>query len=225
MWDGQHGPTHQYMQLNGVRRHTSERVYKECRGVFGLFRRAITRYLSYLVHHLPASPDPFALDQILQRLTRQYANSLRHEKEKKVVSSFMNQNMVDLRNCLLGTEHDRCTFKHDIIDAIKGAIESLDFDCRPDDLSAPIPCYTCCPKDYDSSLPGQKRVLSAVIGYEPDVLVILDSYFIQIHCIEEAVGLVTTDKTHILRNRETIEETLPGLLIREPESFFFRSGG
>ena len=68
-WDGQHHHTHRYMQQDGFLRHTSERVYKECTGVFGLFRRTITKYLNYLVKSLPASPDPFTLDRTIQKLT------------------------------------------------------------------------------------------------------------------------------------------------------------
>jgi len=219
-WDGQHHHTHRYMQQDGFLRHTSERVYKECTGVFGLFRRTITKYLNYLVKSLPASPDPFTLDRTIQKLTERYTLSLKNEKEKNVLGSFVQQNMDDLRNCALGTEQDRDTFRQEIIDAIKGALDSLDRDCRPDDPSAPVVCYTCCPEDYDSHLPDQKSALITAIGYEPDILVILDAYFIQINRIMEDVSLVTADKTHILNNRKKIEETLPGITIREPGSFF-----
>ena len=107
------------MQQDGFLRHTSERVYKECTGVFGLFRRTITKYLNYLVKSLPASPDPFTLDRTIQKLTERYTLSLKNEKEKNVLGSFVQQNMDDLRNCALGTEQDRDTFRQEIIDAIK----------------------------------------------------------------------------------------------------------
>ncbi|MDO8842097.1 hypothetical protein [Methanocalculus sp.] len=224
-WDGQHHHTHRYLQQDGFLRHTSERVYKECTGVFGLFRRTMTKYLNYLLKSLPASPDPFTLDMTIKRLTKRYILSLNNEKEKNVLTSFVHQNMDDLRNCVLGTENDRETFRQEIIDVIKGALDSLDRDCRPDDPSAPVICYTCCPENYDLDLPDQKSALIPVIGYEPDILVILDAYFIQIHRIGEEVSLVTADKTHILNNRKKIEETLPGITIREPESFLIGHAG
>ncbi|MCP1714259.1 hypothetical protein J2T58_000086 [Methanocalculus alkaliphilus] len=224
-WDGQHHHTHRYLQQDGFLRHTSERVYKECTGVFGLFRRTITKYLNYLIKSLPASPNPFTLDMTIKGLTRRYTLSIQNEKEKNVLTSFVHRNMDDLRTCVLGTEKDRETIRQAFIDAIKGALDSLDRDCRPDDSSAPVTCYTCCPDNYDVHLPDQKSALIPFIGYEPDILVILDAYFIQINRIGEEVSLVTSDKTHILNKRRIIEETLPGITIREPESFLIGKAG
>lgn len=39
-WDGQHRCTYRYMQQEGFRRHTSKRVYAECAGSGGRFKRA-----------------------------------------------------------------------------------------------------------------------------------------------------------------------------------------
>jgi len=66
-WDGQHSRAHRYMQQEGFRRHTSERVYCECTGVLGRFRRTILQYLKYLEQNLPAYPDPLTLDRTIDR--------------------------------------------------------------------------------------------------------------------------------------------------------------
>jgi len=53
-----------YMQQEGFWRHTSERIYRECTGVPGRFRRTI---LQYLEQNLPAYPDPLTLDRTIDR--------------------------------------------------------------------------------------------------------------------------------------------------------------
>jgi len=126
--------------------------------------------------------------------------------------------MEDLRNAALGTEEERRAFRRDVIDAIKGALKSLDGDCR-DDPSARVFCYTCCPDDYDVHFPEQKSSLIDALQYEPDTLVVLDSYFLLVHRIREEVCFVTADNAHILRNHDRIEEILPGIIVRGPDSF------
>lgn len=218
-WDLQHHHAHRYMRQDGFRRHTSERVYNECYRAFSTFRRVIAKYLNYFGKNLPPNPDPYRLDAIIRKITGQCARSLRDEKEKNVLRSFVQRNMDELRNCILGTEYERDTFKKDVIAAIKGALDSLDLDCRPDDHSAPVICHTCCPENYDSHLMDEMSALTSVIGHQPDILVMLDAYFIQVHRLREVVSFVTTDKTHILNNREKIEGILPNIVIREPGSF------
>ncbi|NLA32224.1 MAG: hypothetical protein GX880_10475 [Methanomicrobiales archaeon] len=223
-WDGQHSRAHRYMQQEGFRRHTSERVYRECTGVLGRFRRTILQYLKYLEQNLPAYPDPLALDQTIDRLTERRMRALSSNREQSVLRSFVRGNMEDLRNAALGTEEERRAFRRDVIDAIKGALKSLDGDCR-DDPSARVFCYTCCPDDYDVHFPEQKSSLIDALQYEPDTLVVLDSYFLLVHRIREEVCFVTADNAHILRNHDRIEEILPGIIVRGPDSFLAGEGG
>lgn len=176
-WDGQHYRTYRYMQQEGFRRHTSERVYRECVGVLGRFRRIILQYLEYLGQNLPASPDPLKLDWTIDRLTERRMRSLVNRREQNVLRSFVRRNREDLRNSALGTEEERRAFRRDVANAIKGALESLDEDCR-DDPAAPVLCYTCCPDDYGAHFPEQKSSLIDALRYEPDTLVVLDSYHI-----------------------------------------------
>lgn len=217
-WDGQYHVAHRYMQQEGFRRHTSERVYRECTGVFGRFRRTVLQYLEYMERNPPAHLDPLTLDRTIDRLTGRRMRSLTSRREQNVLRSFVHRNRDDLRNALLGTEKEWQAFRRDVIDAIKGALDSLDRDCR-DDPSAPVLCHTCCPDDYDDHFSGEKCTLVVALGYEPDVLVVLDSYYLLVYRIREGVCFVTTDNTHILSNRDLIEEVLPGVTVREPGAF------
>ncbi len=209
------------MQQEGFWRHTSERIYRECTGVPGRFRRTI---LQYLEQNLPAYPDPPAFDRTIDRLTERRVRAFSSNREQSVLHSFVRGNMEDLRNAVFGTEEERRAFRRDAIDAIKGTLESLDRDCR-DDPTAPVFCYTCCPDDYDAHFPEQKSSLIDALQYEPDTLVVLDSYFLQVHRIREEVCFVTADNAHILRNHDRIEEILPGITVRNPDSFLAGEGG
>ena len=144
--------------------------------------------------------------------------SLASRREQNALRSFVRRNTEDLRNAVLGTEEERQAFRRDVIGAVKGALASLDRDCR-DEPSAPVLCHTCCPDDYDAFFPGQKSTLADALGYEPDTLVVLDSYFLRVYRIREEVCFVTTDNAHILSNRDRIEELLPGITVREPGAF------
>lgn len=193
-------------------------------GVLGRFRRTILQYLEYLGRNLPAHPDPLALDRTIDLLTDRRVRSLASGREQNVLRSFVRGNREDLRNAALGTEEERRAFRRDAINAVKGALESLDRDCRGDP-TAPVFCYTCCPNDYDLHFPMQKSSLIDALHYEPDTLVVLDSFFLRVHRIREEVCFVTADNAHILRNRDRIEEILPGIAVREPGSFFAGDGG
>lgn len=87
---GKHYRAHCYMQQEGFWRHTSERVYRECTGVPGRFRRTI---LQYLEQNLPAYPDPPALDRLTERRVRAFSSN----REQSVLRSFVRGNMEDLR--------------------------------------------------------------------------------------------------------------------------------
>ncbi len=217
-WDGQHRHTHRYMQKEGFRRHTSERVHRECTGVLGRLRRTILQYLEYMERNLPPYPDPLTLDRTIGRLTGRRVRLLASKREQSALLSFVRKNREELRNAVLGTEEERQAFRRDAIGAVKGALASLDRDCR-DEPSAPVLCHTCCPDDYDAFFPGQKSALADALGYEPDTLVVLDSYFLLVYKIREGVCFVTTDNTHILSNRDRIEEILPGITVRDPGAF------
>ena len=182
------------------------------------------QYLKYLGQNLPAYPDPLALDRTIDRLTSRQMRSLSSKREQNALRSFVSGNREDLRNVLLGTEEEWRAFRRDAIDGVRWALESLDRDCQ-DDPAAPVFCYTCCPDDYDAHFPGQKSSLIDALQHEPDVFVVLDSYFLQVHRIREEVCFVTADNAHILRNHDRIEEILPGIIVRGPDSFLAGEGG
>lgn len=223
-WDGQHHCTYRYMRQEGFRRHTSERVYAECTGVLGRFRRTVLQYLMYMEQNIPGHPDPLTLDQTVDRLTARRVRTLANKREQGALRSFYRRNREDLRNAMLGTEEERRAFRRDVIRAIKGALDSLDQDCR-DDPSAPVICHTGYPDDYDDCFPKEKSALAGALGYAPDTLVLLDSYYLLASRIREGVCFVTTDTTHILRNRDRIEEILTGITVRDPGTFLAAGWG
>ncbi|WP_332450031.1 hypothetical protein [Methanoculleus sp.] len=127
-WDGQHRHTHRYMQQEGFRRHTSERVYRESTGVPGRFRRTILWYLEHMDRNVPGHPDPLTLDRTIDRLTDRWVRTLASGQEQSMVRSFVNRNRQDLRNAVLGTEEERGAFRRDAIKAIKE--EDDGYPCR-----------------------------------------------------------------------------------------------
>lgn len=217
-WDRQYDQTTKYMQLEYIQRHTSARVFDECRGVYGRFRRTTHSYLMYLFNNLPSSPNPFTLDTTINAITERYLRTLDSQKQKNLIRSFTRSNMEDIRQCVLGSEEYRNQYRRKITDTIKEALYALQFICS-EDKSALITCYSGCPQEYTTDLTMEKRKLLEIILYEPDICVLLDSFYLMITIINSQSHFITADKNHILQNAGAIEEILPGILIRDPASF------
>ncbi len=217
-WDRHYELTTKYMHLEDIGRHTSERVYDECRGVYGGFRRTIISYLAHLFRNLPSSPNPFTLDTTINAITEKYLRTLDSHRQSNLIRSFMRSNMEDIRQCMLRSEEERDQYRRKITDTIKEALYTLQFTCS-EDTDALIVCYSCCPQDYTDDLAAEKNALLEVIQYEPDTNVLLDSFHIMSHRIQSPTHFITTDNNHILQNATAIEERLPGILIRDPASF------
>ena len=75
------------------------------------------------------------------------------------------------------------------------------------------------PGDYAAHFPGEESALCSILGHEPDILVVPDAYFLLVYRSREGVCFVTTDTTHILSNRDRIEEIFSGITVREPGAF------
>ncbi len=213
-WDKQHNSTTRYMALEGIRRHTSKRVYYESRGVFERSRGLILKYLKRFYEEFNISPDPMRLDQIIRAFTRKFSGSL-GEKDSKILNSFVERNFMESRNIALGGEREFGDFIRAIIDAFMGAINSIDRDCYSD-TKAMICRYDDCPPDYRNCYVAENNRLLKVINYENDVSVVLDSYFIKNKYIKNNVCFVTTDHEHILKNKAEIESILTGIFIMQP---------
>lgn len=217
-WDRHYERAARYLHLENIRRHTSGRVYDECRGVYGRFRRTIISYLTYLFRNLPSSPNPFTLDSTINAITERYLRTIGSSGQKNLIRSFARSNMEDIRQCMLRSEEERIQYRQKIIDTIKEALYTLEFICS-EDTDALILSYSCCPDEYTDLLAAEKSALLERITYEPDINVLLDSFNIMTHRIQSQIHFITTDKNHILQNASAIEEILPGILIRDPASF------
>ncbi len=75
-WDRQYNSTTRYMAMEGIRRHTSKRVYNESRGVFERSRGLILKYLKRFYEEFNKSPDPTRLDQIIRYFTKKFSSTL-----------------------------------------------------------------------------------------------------------------------------------------------------
>ncbi len=213
-WDRQYNSTTRYMAMEGIRRHTSKRVYYESRGVFERSRSLILKCLKRFYEEFNKSRDPMRLDQIIRAFTRRFSGSL-GEKERKILNSFVERNFMEIRNTALGGEEELGDFRRAVIGAFMGAINSIDRDCYSDP-KAMILRYDDCPYDYRNCYAVENNRLLKVINYENDVFVVLDSYFIRNKYIKNKVCFVTTDHEHILKNKAEIEIVLTGIFVMQP---------
>ncbi len=214
-WDRQHNLAAKYMAVEGVKRHTSIRVYFESKGVFERCRRLILSYLTKFYDKFCRISNPLHIDQIIYAFTKEFLGRL-EEKEKKILNSFVEQNFGEIRNIALGGEKELGDFKNLVISTFKNAINSIDKDCIPDS-NALICRYDGCPPHYNVYYSEEYTKLFRAINYENDVLVLLDSYFIKNNHIKKNVCFVTTDYEHILKNKIIIESSLAGVSLLHPK--------
>lgn len=214
-WDAQHDRSVRYFEIHGMFRHTSLRVYGECTGVFEASRRELLRYLKEFYRRFNQTSDPLHIDALIQRFTAEYSAGLADDRMKRIVSNFVRTHIMDLRNVALGGERTFGEFNQDIRDAIRYALDELANRCI-DAEGAEIYRYDSCPSDHTPVYPAEYGVLFGSMNYAPDVNVLLDSYHIKETQLRSTVRFITTDFTHITRNKVTIERVLPGIHIFNP---------
>jgi len=214
-WDRQYNSATRFMALENKRMHTSKRVYDESRGVFERSRGLILKYLKRFYEEFSISPYPMRLDSIIKSFTNKFSRTL-GEKERKILTSFVERNCMEIRNTALGGERELGDFRRAIVDSFMGAINSIDRDCYSDQ-KAMICRYDDCPVDYKNCYVDENNRLFKIINYENDVYVVLDSYFIRNKYIKSNVCFVTTDHEHILKNKSEIEGILTGIYIMQPK--------
>jgi hypothetical protein len=214
-WDTQWDRSVRYFETQGMFRHTSLRVYGECTGVFEGSRRELLRYLKEFYRRFNQSSDPMYLDHHIQQFTADYSAGFDDEKMKRIVANFVRMHMTDLRNVALGGEQSFGDFKQSIRDAITYALNELANRCI-DTEGAEIYLYSCCPIDHTPLYASEYRMLFTSMSYAPDVNVLLDSYHIKETRLQGTVHFITTDFTHIIQHKVTIERVLPGIIIFNP---------
>lgn len=214
-WDKQHNLATKYMAIEGVKRHTSRRVYYESKGVFERSRRLILSYLIKFYERFSRFSNSLHIDQSIIAFTKEFVGRL-EEKEQKILNSFVAQNFGEIRNVALGGEKELGDFKRIVVSTFKNAINSIDKDCISDS-NALICRYDGCPPHYNVYYAEEYTKLYRAINYENDILVLLDSYFIKNNHIKNNICFVTTDYEHILKNKIIIESALVGVSLLNPK--------
>lgn len=214
-WDRYHNNASGYMTKEGIKRCTSIRVYDECRNVFQKNRSLIIRYLKKFYDDIGGRQhNSLRIDQIIMSFTKKFIDKL-DEEDQKVLNSFVKQNLIDIKNVLLGGENKLGDFRRDIIDAFNYADNSVIIDCTSDS-HALIYRYDNCPKEYDNYYKDEYKKIYGIINHKDDTEILLDSYFIKDTHIKNNINFVTTDHIHILNNKPDIEFILPGINIMSP---------
>ena len=213
-WDVHHNDATEYMSRGEYNRHTSHRVYRESLGVFERNRRLILKYLTELYEKFEQTPNTLKIKNIIDKFTDGFVKKLKNRKEKNAIKSFAAQNFYEIQQIALGEENFG-DFKREVTNAFKRAINTLDMECTPDHM-ADVCRYDGCPKSYEKYYPSEKSNLLNSIGYENDVLVLLDAYHIKNHLIKSGVCFITNDKEHILSKKDHIESILSGIHVVKP---------
>lgn len=215
-WDHQYNCTTKYMALEGIIWYTSIRVFKEARGVFQRNRRLINKYINALYEKYPTFSDPLKLDANIERFNRSYERNLHNEKDQQVLQSFITSNQGDIRYMLLGGDSVYGDFSRSISSAFMFAINSLQGDCKCDS-SSKIIRYDGCPLTYDGKYTTVCDQLSAIMNYDNDVLVLLDSVHLRENILQSRLRFVTTDVEHFVSKKDEIEGVLEEILIDHPK--------
>ena len=213
-WDVHHNDVTEYMSKVGFNRHTSRRVYHESRGVFERNRYLILKYLNELYEKFGQTPNPLKIKNIIHKFTDGFVRKLKNRKEKNAIKSFVDRNFYAIQQITIGEENVG-DFKREVTNAFKRAINTLDMECTPDQM-VDVYIYDGCPKSYEKYYPSEKSNLLNSIGYENDVLVLLDAYHIKNHLINSGVCFITNDKEHILSKKDHIESILSGIHVVKP---------
>ncbi|MDO8871190.1 MAG: hypothetical protein Q7V05_00455 [Methanoregula sp.] len=199
-WDAQYDRSVRYFTGQGMFRHTSKRVYGECTGVFEGSRRVLLRYLKEFYRRFNTFNDPMTLDPLIERFTQTWSANLYDEKMSRIIGNFVQTHRTDLRNVALGSEQNYGDFQRQIRKAIQYALNELDCRCT-DTNPTEIFRYDCCPHDLTPVYPTEYSSLISSLNYAPDVNVLLDSFHIKRTMLQGSVHFVTTDWTHITRNK------------------------
>ena len=223
-WDVQHRCTTNYMNRKELKRHTSKRVYREAKGVLEKMRRTIPKFLDKFYddlnkregsHNVLTNVD---YQKMIDKSSNDFIKKERlNDKERNAIKSFVWMNFLDLQKVALGGENKFGEFKKDIIDIFKRALNTLDKKCQTRDKELIICRYDECPESYKDDYPNERSDLNSLINYKNDVLVLLDSYYIKNHWVQNDVCFITTDKEHILSSADGIEKILCGIYIAEPQ--------
>lgn len=220
-WDSRYDNVGKYMSKANIRRHSSKRVFDESNKVFERIRRTILQYINKLDKTFGKFNKLSYIGQNndlkIKNFNEKFLACL-DEKERKILIPFLSQYASEINNLVVfGAIKDVVDFKRKIREVLNSLIFSLAHDCRPDE-DALIFRHDNCPWAYNLYYINEYSDLFDIIGYDEDVLVLLDSYFIKENNIKKDMFFVTLDYEHILglNNKDIIESILKGVFCISP---------
>jgi hypothetical protein len=203
------------MKLGHLTKISSWRAYKESRGVLERNRWITVKYLYDLCREFSKPERLIINDRSVFGFTRGYLSSIRNDKARNGLNRFVVKNIYDITRLLQTKGQELTDYINKIRDTYKTALNFLDIDCNQKKTSKIIR-YDVCPQHYDTIYPVEKGDLIKLIAYPNDVDILLDSYFLQNNEIHDVIIFVTTDDTHILKNRDKIMRTLNQIIVNHP---------
>jgi hypothetical protein len=218
-WDTQFSHVSTYLSIAEIRKISSIRAYHEAKGVLQRNRRTILQYLDVLKTEFSRPGHPIINEEGIFLFSQHYFTSVNNEKIRNALSHFTNKNIFDITKAVQDGNTVFDGYKRTIGTAFQIALDSLAVDCRPDD-GAFIRRYDICPQIYNQVFVTEQYRLMNLMNYLDDVQILLDSYFIRDRVLAGALFFVTTDGTHILSNKDAIEQILTGMSVTHPREHF-----
>lgn len=216
-WDSAFERSSRYFAEIVCHRHTSSRVYYECKGVIEGRRRLLLNFISEFYNNIDAiSEKGWNPENNIEKFVSSYIRRLEDKKNKIVVRQFSRVVMDDMKALLLGSTRYR-DFLTKVVNAFKFILNELDSKCNSSENSI-IKRHDICPKAYTNlnHYSEKEDKLMRIINYHPDILVLLDSYYLRKKIIKDDIAFITFDNEHILKNKLEIEKILSGIHVLSP---------
>ena len=188
-------------------KHTSKRVEFEVRNRINGLRRELLSFLNWIK---TKNFKGYATSTNVMGFLNKYHY---HDREKnyRTLNRFFSLNMSEIISYLI----DR---KDVTIDNLKTCVLSSisKADNKLIDLFHPSQSQIIChstPQNYTVSLNAEYTSINNLINYEPDVLILLDSFYLKTNVLKKDIGFITTDYSDILSKADDITSKLPGVHI------------
>ena len=213
-WDSTSNRATSYFSKLNCHRHASDRVYYECRHVIESRRRYALNFLAEFNKNIEVISSYWNPEYGIRRFVKSYIRKLEDEKEKEAIIVYSQIIIDDLKDLILGSEN-YSKIKRKVLNSFKYILNELDIICNFSNECS-IRRHSC-PEIYTYSEYSEKEdMLMENVNHKPDVLVLLDSYYIKEKIVKKEMAFITFDKKHILDNKRKIEKILSGIHIFSP---------
>lgn len=186
-------------------KHTSKRVEREIRGRLLGLRGELLSFFKWIK---TKNFKGYATQTNVMRFLNKYRYHNR-ERNYRTLNRFFASNMEEIMSYLIDKKDTTITnLENCVIDSISKAenkLINLIYPSQPQ-----IICHLT-PQTYISHFSVEYTNVSRLINYEPDVLILLDSYYVKNIVIKKDIGFITTDYGDILSKSGNITSELPGI--------------